>query len=247
MLYLKNNDNKLYHQPSHSLNMKEFLLIDELPKHLINEEFPLYNPPIFNKNIIKHDLNVINTFIYFLSHKNESDVFVNIKNISSFFVNINKEYQKLSILNCYENKLPFLRIQHDISTIQDGKEYMVDIFVKKFDLTKIIKECLESLDIIDDINNTLIKELLLTIPDNTHIGFTLVVPDIDIQTNISIPHVMKVILYWCTIPKDLELTSENDIYSKMKEINKQFKSMIKIKYSKNNYCISISSCKLEYE
>jgi hypothetical protein len=248
-LYLRNEIE--YHQPNHSSKIIQLEIekLDKLSKPLFKDEFILNNPPIFNKQNINSDINIISTFLYFCFDKQYNDVYVVINNISSFLIDGKKEINKISELECYYNKFPFCKILHNITTIDDDKEYSLDIIVRKFDLNKIIKECLESLDLIDDVINVFIKELLLSIPENNNnIGFTLCIPNIKVKTNISTNHIMKVILYWTIInDKEIPLSTENEIISKMKEINKQFKTMIKNKYSSNNYCITMSHCKLKFD
>jgi len=244
MLYLKNKNQ--YHQPNHSITIKEFNIseLNSLPNPTLQDEYPIINPPIFHKNSINS--NIINTLLYFCTDKKLVDCYVKIPNVSSFIINIDKEINKISQIECYNNKTSVLKILHNVSTINDTSEYSLDIIVNKKDLTKIIKECLESLDLIDDVINNFIKELLPTISEKNNIGFTLNIPNISVITDIPIKHVMKVILYWSIIEdKKIVASTEDEIYKSIKEINKKFKPMIKNKYSVTNYCITMSHCKLD--
>jgi hypothetical protein len=130
-----------------------------------------------------------------------------------------------------------------------SEDYDTDIVVSKFNLNRIVTECLESLDINDDVINSLITDItmLFTI-GSSNISITLDIPTINIQTNVNnISHVMKMILYWCEVPISSKITALSDEQNReqIRKLVKKFKSMIATKYDKNAYSISISHCKLE--
>ncbi len=244
------NLNNICHTAYH-INMKSYKIGEKIPEPKLNEPFKLINPPnrYLNLSLKKDD---INTYIYFMSTEEQTDIYITIisnKNyISSFFVNLkaNETNNKFSA-SIYQNNIsPTLKISHNISTLKHQNDYNLDIIVNRHDFANIIRENLESLDLIEDIISDFIKEILYYSDKNKNISYTLDIPELDIITNANISHVMKVILYWCEIPKDIKIMSNEEIRINTKEMTKKFKPMIQAKYKTSNYCISISHCKLDY-